>query len=84
MTRTTPSRRVDIAEVLPQLAPLARPAVRLHPRPGAPSRGDSSVGGPLLWPASEPWPYCDGPHDALGSPVSLEGVRLGRRIRRQR
>jgi len=39
------------------------------------------VGGPLLWPASEPWPYCDGPHDALGSPVSLEGVRLGRRIR---
>ena len=34
MTRTTPPRRVDIAEVLPQLAPLARPAVRLHPRPG--------------------------------------------------
>lgn len=83
MTRTTPPRPVDIAEVLPQLAPLARPAVRLHPRPGAPSPGDSSAGGPLLWPAGEPWPYCDGPHEPVGlaAPTSPEGVRLGRRIR---
>jgi hypothetical protein len=83
MTRTTPPRPVDVAEALPQLAPLARPAVRLHPRPGAPSQGDSSVGRPLLWPASEPWPYCDGPHEPVGFivPTSPEDVRLERRIR---
>ncbi|MFF1905939.1 hypothetical protein [Kitasatospora sp. NPDC058218] len=57
--RTTPPRPVDVTALFPQLAPLARPAIRLHPRPGAPSPHDSSVGGPLLWPADEPWPYCD-------------------------
>lgn len=31
---------------------------RLHPRPGTPTAADSSVGGPLLWPADEPWPFC--------------------------
>jgi len=83
MTRTTPPRPVDVAGALPQLAPLARPAVRLHPRPGRPSRGDSSVGGPLLWPAGEPWPYCDGPHEPEGHsvPASPEDVRWERRIR---
>jgi hypothetical protein len=55
MTRTTPPRPVDIAAVLPALA---RTATRLHPRPATPTPQDSSVGGPLLWPADEPWPYC--------------------------
>ena len=32
--------------------------MRLHPRKGAPSCRDSSVGGPLLWPAEEQWPVC--------------------------
>ncbi|QLE74709.1 hypothetical protein FGW37_26765 [Streptomyces rectiverticillatus] len=64
--RTTPPRPADVATVFPQLAPLARPATRLHPRPGSPSPHDSSVGGPLLWPADEPWPYCeDESHGAL-------------------
>ncbi|GAA2417965.1 hypothetical protein GCM10010420_55450 [Streptomyces glaucosporus] len=58
MPRTTPPRPVDIAAVFPELAPLARTAVRLHPRPGAPTAADNSVGGPLLWPADEPWPTC--------------------------
>ncbi|GAA3635444.1 hypothetical protein ACG5V6_07625 [Streptomyces chitinivorans] len=58
MSRTTPPRPVDVASVFPELAPLARTAVRLHPRPGAPVADDSSVGGPLLWPADEPWPTC--------------------------
>lgn len=83
MTRTTPPRPADVAVVLPELAALARPAVRLHPRPGAPSPGDSSVGGPLLWPAAEPWPYCDGPHPyglSSGLSSSLDDVRLERRI----
>jgi hypothetical protein len=58
MVRTTPPRPVDVAAHLPRLAPLARTAVRLHPRPGAPTPADSSIGGPLLWPAREPWPTC--------------------------
>jgi hypothetical protein len=58
MARTTPSPPLDIAEVFPELGRLARLAVRLHPRAGAPGHGDSSLGGPLLWPAAEPWPVC--------------------------
>ncbi|MGW2780389.1 hypothetical protein ACWC3X_03925 [Streptomyces populi] len=61
--RTTPPRPVDVTAVFPRLTPLARTAIRLHPRPGTPTPHDSSVGGPLLWPADEPWPHCDGPHD---------------------
>ncbi|MET7998415.1 hypothetical protein ABZU76_46860 [Amycolatopsis sp. NPDC005232] len=36
----------------------ARTAVRLHPVHGEPAVGESHLGGPLLWPASEPWPTC--------------------------
>jgi hypothetical protein len=57
MTRTTPPRP-DMVAVVPELAAYARTATRLHPRPGAPGVGDSSIGGPLLWPAGEPWPVC--------------------------
>ncbi|XVU21398.1 hypothetical protein ACQPZJ_29505 [Actinoplanes sp. CA-054009] len=59
--RTTGPSPVDLAAALPQLAPLARTTVRLHPRRGAPTVDQSSMGGPLLWPAGEPWPMCDGP-----------------------
>ncbi|MFD7079303.1 hypothetical protein ACFWAK_04255, partial [Streptomyces sp. NPDC059918] len=45
MSRTTPPRPVDVTAAFPQLAPLARPAIRLHPRPGSPTPHDSSVGG---------------------------------------
>lgn len=45
MTRVTPTRPVDVAEILPGLAALARPAVRLHPHPGSLSPFESSVGG---------------------------------------
>lgn len=82
MTRTTPPRPVDIGEVLPQLAPLARPATRLHPRPGSPTARDSSAGGPLLWPAGEPWPHCDCPHvqDDANPLMSPQDVRQLRQI----
>ncbi|WP_345585169.1 hypothetical protein [Streptomyces prasinosporus] len=82
-TRTTPPRPLDVTALFPELAPLARTATRLHPRPGAPSPHDSSVGGPLLWPADEPWPYCDGPHvgDGFNPALSPEDVRVQRRIR---
>lgn len=85
MTRTTPPRPVDAAAVLPQLASLARTATRLHPRPGSPTALDSSVGGPLLWPAGQAWPYCEGPHvDRRRRPkpaVSPTDVRLQRRVK---
>ncbi|MEU4352028.1 hypothetical protein [Streptomyces sp. NPDC023838] len=83
MSRTTPPRPLDVTALFPQLAPLARTATRLHPRPGSPSPHDSSVGGPLLWPADEPWPYCEGPHvwDQVNAALSPQDVRQQRRIR---
>ena len=62
MTRTTPDRPFDLEALFPELAGYARGATRLHPRAGSPSVQESSVGGPLLWPADEPWPTCSGPH----------------------
>jgi hypothetical protein len=80
MARNTPARPVDIATVFPELAPLARRAVRLHPRPGEPTIRTSSVGGPLLWPADEAWPVCTEPHDTSEQPVSLDDVRTRRAL----
>ncbi|MFE1327090.1 hypothetical protein [Streptomyces sp. NPDC058741] len=79
--RTTPPRPVEVTAVFPELAPLARPAIRLHPRPGSPSVRDSSVGGPLLWPAEEPWPQCEASHlhGDSGFRQSPADVRLTRR-----
>ncbi|MEU9112842.1 hypothetical protein AB0D04_13905 [Streptomyces sp. NPDC048483] len=62
MTRTTPPRPFDIEALFPELAAHRGTTTRLHPRPGAPTVADSSVGGPLLWPAEEPWPVCTEPH----------------------
>jgi hypothetical protein len=61
---TTPPGPIDVPRVLPQVVPYARTTVRLHPRKGAATVEQSSVGGPLLWPADEPWPSCDGFLDA--------------------
>ncbi|MEU0056918.1 hypothetical protein [Streptomyces sp. NPDC006334] len=83
MSFTTPPRPLDVAALFPQLAPMARSATRLHPRPGSPTVHDSSVGGPLLWPADEPWPLCEGPHDSHAAPRvhSPDDIRVLRRIR---
>jgi hypothetical protein len=76
MTRTTPPRPVDIAAEFPELAKLSRIATRLHPRQGTPSPQDSSIGGPLLWPIDETWPYCEGPHYPFAFPlITLANVR---------
>ncbi|GIF73358.1 hypothetical protein [Asanoa siamensis] len=72
MTRTTPPRPVDIAALFPELRDHTTTATRLHPRPGRPTVADSSVGGPLLWPADEPWPVCHAADHAtfdLGTPI---------------
>ncbi|KAB1988881.1 hypothetical protein [Streptomyces triticiradicis] len=80
MSRTTPPRPVDIASVFPELAPSARQAVRLHPRAGRPTVHDSSVGGPLLWPADETWPTCAKEHHNGNPPVSLDDIRRRRAL----
>ncbi|MFJ6799058.1 hypothetical protein [Streptomyces sp. NPDC091268] len=81
MTRTTPPRPIDVASVFPELAGLSRTATRLHPRPGTPTVHASSVGGPLLWPADEPWAVCSQEHDAPFGLSTPEEVRTLRRIR---
>ncbi|MFC9997372.1 hypothetical protein [Nocardia sp. NPDC127526] len=75
MARTTPPRPVDIASVFPELAPLVRRAVRLHPRFGLPTEHDSSIGGRLLWPADEEWPVCAQEHIHWDLPQSLANIR---------
>lgn len=71
MPHTTRPPIVDITEDIPELAAHARTAVRLHPRRGNPSPDDSSIGGPLRWPAEEPWPFCDEPHARGRSAVAM-------------
>lgn len=81
MTRTTVPRPFDPVSLFPELAAHARTATRLHPRPGRPSATGSHVGGPLLWPADEPWPRCSQPHrvqERHPVPADLAG-RLGAR-----
>ncbi|MFE7169908.1 hypothetical protein [Streptomyces sp. NPDC057616] len=63
MPRTTPPRPVDVEALFPELAAHRGTTTRLHPRPGQPDVTDSSVGGPVLWPADEPWPVCTEQHE---------------------
>ncbi|WP_327379537.1 hypothetical protein [Streptomyces sp. NBC_01212] len=79
MTRTTPPRPLDVEAVFPALAAHRRTATRLHPRSGSPTVRESSVAGPLLWPADEPWPVCTATHKK-GTGHLLSEVRLKRRI----
>ncbi|MFJ9795895.1 hypothetical protein [Streptomyces sp. NPDC101145] len=62
MTRTTPPRPLDVEVLFPELAAYRGTTTRLHPRPGSPQLSASSVGGPMLWPADEPWPVCGEAH----------------------
>ncbi|MDX2819110.1 hypothetical protein PV410_42420 [Streptomyces sp. PA03-5A] len=62
MMRTTPPRPVVVEALFPELGALRGTTTRLHPRPGTPGLSASSVGGPMLWPADEPWPVCDEVH----------------------
>lgn len=79
MRRTTPFRPVDVTVYFPELAPMARVAVRLHPRTGEPTSADSSIGGPPLWPAHEPWPSCSEHGGPWQFGIAPEDVRLRRR-----
>ena len=79
---------MDITAIFPELHDHSAPTTRLHPRHGMPGVEDSSIGGPLLWPADEPWPHCDGPHnyfDRLLTPTTVHRRRaiLGAAWRRK-
>ncbi|WP_259656490.1 hypothetical protein [Streptomyces sp. gCLA4] len=68
----------DVEAVFPELTGTAREVTLLYPRAGEPGPGDSSIGGPLLWPADEPWPMCAEPdhYKPLGAPVGPEPVAM--------
>ncbi|MFJ7774476.1 hypothetical protein [Streptomyces yangpuensis] len=68
----------DVEAVFPELAGTAREVTLLYPRAGEPGPGDSSIGGPLLWPADEPWPMCAEPdhYKPLDAPVGPEPVAM--------
>ncbi|WP_329570999.1 DUF1963 domain-containing protein [Kitasatospora sp. NBC_01266] len=73
MTRHTPPRPVDVEQLFPELVPLRRTTTRLHPRTGTPGVHESSVGGPLNWPAAEPWPHCVQRHYGPGDEQAPPG-----------
>jgi hypothetical protein len=81
--RAIPEPPFDVEALIPEFAGLARETVLLYPRSGDPGVHESSMGGPLLWPAGEPWPYCDqsghwaaGPGFEPGGDVTLGAVPM--------
>ncbi|MEV1019022.1 hypothetical protein [Streptomyces sp. NPDC050264] len=78
MTRTTPPRPIDPEEPFPGLREFRRTTPRPHPRPGTPGPAQSSVAGPLPWPADEPWPVCTAVHRE-GTGYRLADLRARRR-----
>ena len=75
--RTTPKPSVDIAQLFPELAPLAKETVRLHPRRGPePGIAESKVGGTFLWPADEPWPVCPEHNDFYVTVIQIRAEEV--------
>ncbi|WP_051132766.1 hypothetical protein [Nocardia paucivorans] len=77
---TTPAPPVDLAAEVPELAAYTRTTVRLHPKKRRPGVSDSHIGGPLWWPANEPWPTCTEPYLAwvpVVRPDGRHGMRMG-------
>ncbi|GLW89746.1 hypothetical protein [Actinokineospora globicatena] len=56
---------------VPRIEVHVRTATRMHPSAGAPTSADSHIGGPMRWPADEPWPHCVDPlpDGSLGQPL---------------
>ncbi|MFE9245518.1 hypothetical protein [Nocardiopsis sp. NPDC006938] len=66
---TAPSTHRDrLLAAFPELHEHGTPALLLHPHLASPGPQDSSVGGPFLWPADEPWPTCPHGHYVFGAP----------------
>ncbi|MBG0817877.1 hypothetical protein [Planomonospora sp. ID82291] len=75
---TTPPAPLRVRVLFPGIERHARAAVRLHPRPGRPGPTDSHIGGPLLWPAGEPWPTCTADHHGPRGPSASDLAGVGR------
>ncbi|MFI1184876.1 hypothetical protein [Streptomyces californicus] len=75
MTHRLPAAPFDVEALIPELAGLGRYTTLLYPRQGDPGIRESSLGGPLLWPADEPWPLCDAPGhwQPLRTPTEVVG-----------
>jgi hypothetical protein len=71
MAREVPALPIDVEALVPELAGWVREVTLLFPRSGEPGVGESSLGGPLLWPAEEAWPMCAEPghYKPLREPV---------------
>lgn len=74
MTLTSGPSPVDLPATFPGIEAFALTATRLHPRRGNPSIQDSHVGGPLLWPVHEAWPYCEAAHPEQVDYPSSDGL----------
>ena len=79
---TTPPPILDVLKDFPELAPLARTTVRLHPRRAIDGDVDASkLGGAFLWPVDEPWPVYDESRvnrfvqELLGNPAMVQFFR---------
>lgn len=61
-TYTTLPPMVDVAKLIPELAPTKRSVIRLHPHPVEHEINPlfSKIGGQFLWPEEEPWPKVGG------------------------
>ncbi len=58
--RTTPPPPADVLAFAPELKPLVKVALRLHPRFGEELPAEATkLGGKFRWPRSEPWPQCE-------------------------
>ncbi|UWE13833.1 hypothetical protein [Actinacidiphila bryophytorum] len=69
---------MPVEVVFPELAAYRARTTRLHPRPGQPGAHDSHVGGPMLWPDGETWPYCHEPHQRETEGYAPEEIRRAR------
>ncbi|MFE6888165.1 DUF1963 domain-containing protein [Streptomyces sp. NPDC057694] len=61
MTQSFAGPPYDLDHLIPELAALGRRTTLLLPKSGSPGDKESSLGGPMLWPAGEPWPTCGQP-----------------------
>ena len=76
MIFSTPAAPADVEAAFGEFAGMARGTVRLHPRAGKAGVQESSLGGPLLWPAGEAWPVCaaEDHEDETDRPVPMVAV----------
>ncbi|MCI4045708.1 hypothetical protein [Streptomyces sp. TRM75563] len=75
MPHRIPAAPFEVESLIPELVGLGRETTLLYPRSGEPGVRSSSIGGPLLWPADEPWPLCTEPRHwkPLRTPTEVVG-----------